>query len=314
VLLASVDLECSYEVLIIASMMASDMDLFRAPSARGKGGEEEVMLAEECKLKLAHHTGDHMTCLNVWNEWKLNDKNRQWCKSNYLNHKLLENAANVRTQLMDVMDKLKLKVVRGPTIKRKPKSSGKTRKRRMGENNHGESTDPVPVIRSFLSGYFTNIANKGANRAVFSHYSPDEHLAVGGNISSTALVALYLHPLCALSDMFDKNKMQYAELDWVMYTSITYTVKAVMKGVSKILWDWVKQDEGQARIKKLPQARLNGEAQPDVQTLDVETEQKIEEEKVMEEAKNKEEEENKKKRRADEIESIRQRALARRRH
>lgn len=318
VLVASAEkYHCSYEVVTIVSILAGDAELFKAPNPRSKRGEEEAIKAEECKLKLAHHTGDHMTYLNVWKEWRRHDKSRQWCKDNYINGKVLESSANVRNQLMDVMDKLKLKVVHGPVIKRKMKSSlsGKTRHRRVGEDDHGESTDPVPVLQSFLAGYFTNIANKGAHRSVFSHYSPDEHLSPNAstNISSTALVALHLHPLCSLSDMLDRNKIQYSELDWVLYSNITYTNKAVMKGVSKILWDWVKNGEGQARIKKLTTTRLNGEAQPNEEELDIEEEKKMIEQENKKMEMEKIETEQSKKRRAEEIDLKRQRALARRR-
>ncbi|KAI9361072.1 P-loop containing nucleoside triphosphate hydrolase protein [Pilaira anomala] len=315
VLIASAEeYHCSYEAVIIVSILAGDLDLFRAP--RVKDGEEEAIKAESCKLKLAHHTGDHMTYLNVWKEWKRNDKSKKWCKDNYINPKVLDIAANVREQLMDVMDKLKLKIVHGPVMKRKLKSSsGKTRHRRVGENDHGESTDPVPILESFLTGYFTNIANKGAHRSVFSHYAPDEHLSSQGvnNILSTMLVALHLHPLCSLANNLDRNNLQYSELDWVMYSNITYTNKAVMKGVSKILWDWVKNGKGQERIKKLPTTRLNGEAQPKIEELDLEAENKV----IQQENEKKEQEqveiEDSKKRRAEEIKLIRERALARRR-
>lgn len=305
VLLASVSLKCSYEVVIIISMLAGDMELFKSPRK-----EEEAIEAEKCKIKLAHHTGDHMTCLNVWHEWKWHNKSRSWCKDNYINYKVLETASSVRSQLMDVMDKLDLKVIKSELIQRK---KSKSSKRRVGENERAESVDPVPILKSFLTGYFTNIANKAAHRAVFSHYAPDEHLGqTSTGVSSTALVALYLHPLCALSNMLDKAKVQYSELDWVMYTSITYTNKAVMKGVSKILWDWVKQGEGQARIKKLPHTRLNGEAQPTVEAEDVEATHRQQAIQQQQEQTSALEEMASKKRRAEEIDMIRQRALARR--
>ncbi|KAI9319393.1 P-loop containing nucleoside triphosphate hydrolase protein [Dichotomocladium elegans] len=105
---------CSHEVLTIASILAGENDLFRAPSPRAKGGEQAVIEAEECKLRFAHHTGDHMTYLNVWNEWKRQNKARSWCRENYINAKVLETASNVRRQLVDTMDKLRLPLVRAP--------------------------------------------------------------------------------------------------------------------------------------------------------------------------------------------------------
>ena len=306
--------DCSHEVLTIASILAGENDLFRAPTARSRGGQQAVIEAEECKLRLAHHAGDHMTYLNVWHEWKRHDKSRAWCRENWINSKVLETAANVRRQLEDVMDKVHLRVTRAPRYK--PEKSKK--RRAMGEDESGRQIDPVPILKSFLAGYFTNIANKGANRSVFSHYSPDQHLTEGmtaevGDFtgSPTSLVALHLHPLCAFSDMLDRNRIRYSELDWVMYMHVTYTNKAVMKGVSKILWDWIKSGEGRERIRKLPKTRLNGEDAPNVLEMDHDAEvekAKQEDEKILEQIA-----EDKRKRRTEEIEEIRQRALARRR-
>ncbi|KAI9489766.1 P-loop containing nucleoside triphosphate hydrolase protein [Zychaea mexicana] len=306
--------ECSNEVLTIASILAGENDLFRAPSARSRGGQQAVIEAEECKLRFAHHAGDHMTYLNVWHEWKRHSKSRSWCKDNWINSKVLETAANVRRQLVDVMDKARLPIKRAPRWKQETKSS---KRRAMGDDENGRQVDPVPVLKSFLSGYFTNIANKGAHRAVFSHYSPDQHLTEGMTAevndftgSPTSLVALHLHPLCAFSDMLDRNRIRYSELDWVMYMHVTYTNKAVMKGVSKILWEWIKAGEGRERIRKLAKTRLNGEDAPNVLEMDHDAEAekaKLEDEKIMEEI-----EQDKRKRRAAEIEEIRQRALARR--
>jgi HrpA-like RNA helicase len=315
VLIASASLQCSYEVLIIASILASDLDLFKSPSPRAKGGEQDVIKAEECKLKLAHHTGDHMTCLNVWIEWKANDKSRTWCKDTFINYKTLESADNVRSQLLDVMDKLNLNIVRAPRIQeRKKSSSHRHRRRRVGQDKEGNTADPVPILQSFLAGYFTSLANKATHRSVFRHFAPDEHFnSDTATPASSALVALHLHPLCALSDMLDRHKLQYSELEWVMYTNITYTTKAVMKGVSKIVWDWVKNSDGHARIQQLPHARLTGEAQPNMEELDLEAQQKqeqIELEKMQHQVV---EIEESKKRRAEEIDMIRQRALTRRR-
>lgn len=307
VLVASAEeFDCSEEVLTIASILAGEYDLFRAPSARGRGGEEAVIEAEECKLRFAHRTGDHMTYLHVWEQWLDHNKSRSWCRENWINGKVLDTAANVRSQLADVMAKLRLPIKHAPRVPVKSKKKKKL--------TH-EEADPVPIIKSFLTGYFTNIANKGHNRAVFSHYSPDHHLTEGmtaeldERASSAALLALHLHPLCAFSDMLDRHKIRYSELDWVVYMHVTYTNKAVMKGVSKIVWDWVKGGAGYERIRKLPKTRLNGENAPNVQEMEHETvqaEAKRAHDRAIAEA------EVARMKRAQEIEAIRERALKRR--
>ncbi|KAI8096649.1 P-loop containing nucleoside triphosphate hydrolase protein [Halteromyces radiatus] len=326
VLLASCTFGCSYEVVTIASLLAGEMDLFKTPSLRGRGGahitkedmDKAMMEAEECKLRFAHHSGDHLTYLNVWNEWrryrKDKMKQKQWCQDNYIHGKVLETALRVRDQLMDVMKKLNLPIVHAPRIQ-----SSKQGKRQQDEN---ESIDAIPILKSFLTGYFSNVANKGAHRHVFSHYSPDKHFLMDGGIASMehqlddhhttgSLVALYLHPLCSFSDMLDRHKIRYRELDWVMYMHVTYTNKAVMKGVSKIIWDWVKESEGLKRLDRLPKTRLNGEDRPDVEEMEQEQIELVDHEAIQ--IQQEQALLDKQKRRAEEIEQIRQRALSRRR-
>lgn len=251
---SAIEHECSEEVLTIASILAGDHDLFRAPSPRQ--GEDVVAEAEKCKLKLAHHTGDHMTVLNVWRTWRDNDESKRWSRDNWVNHKALVMAKSVRSQLIDIMKDLKLPLVRGRRVE--IERSGRKKDGRSRETVR--EVDAVPILKSFLTGYYTNVANKATGRSVFSHYSPDQHFGEKTSHSSSALVALHLHPLCSLSDMFDRNKTKYSQIDWVMYMHVTYTNKAVMKGVSKILLDWVRSGKGHERIRQLASANLNGES------------------------------------------------------
>ncbi|KAI8061182.1 P-loop containing nucleoside triphosphate hydrolase protein [Gongronella butleri] len=322
---AATEYHCSHEVVTIISLMAGELDLFRTPSAprSGRGGHDpdemarRAMEAEQCKLRLAHHSGDHMTYLNVWTQWRKRSDNakeqRQWCRDNYVNAKVLESAVHVREQLIQVMDKLKLPLSHAPTLKKK-------------------KIDAVPILQAFLTGYFSNVANRQKHRHVFSHYSPDTHLLRDGGVASmeqshllddgnalgsSALVALHLHPLCSLSDAIDRDRVRFSDLSWVMYTHVTYTNRAVMKGVSKIVWDWVKTSDGLARVHKLPKTQLNGIDRPDVEEMEneeIERQQHLDDQ-LAQKAREKQEQEelNQKKRRADQIEAIRLRALSRRR-
>lgn len=347
VLVASaLSFNCSYEVVTIASLLAGEMDLFKTPSLRDRKGKrltkEEMDLArvdaEECKLRFAHHSGDHLTYLNVWNAWrryrKDRSKQRQWCHDNYIHGKVLETALRVREQLMQVMNKLDLPLTHAPRVKKQQKKRRKRNETNVtgaDDDEDEDDVDAVPILKSFLTGYFSNIANKSPHRHVFSHYSPDKHLlkdddsaasvdqrydgsGISNDHTTGSLVALHLHPLCSFSDMLDQHKIRYRELDWVMYMHVTYTNKAVMSGVSKIVWDWVKASDGLTRLQRLPKTRLNGEDRPDVEEMESEQVManddqenlRLQEQEAAAAAENQ-------KRRAEEIEQIRQRALSRRR-
>lgn len=52
--------------------------------------------------------GDHLTLLNVYNEFKKADRQRTFCRENYLNSRNLEYADDVRRQLSDICERLQL--------------------------------------------------------------------------------------------------------------------------------------------------------------------------------------------------------------
>lgn len=63
-------------------------------------------LKAHAKFESIH--GDHLTLLNVYNEFKKIERHRIFCHDNYLNHRNLEYAQEVRRQLSDICDRLQL--------------------------------------------------------------------------------------------------------------------------------------------------------------------------------------------------------------
>ncbi|KAL6208837.1 hypothetical protein ACLB2K_019782 [Fragaria x ananassa] len=62
------------------------------------------------KSAFAHIDGDHLTLLNVYHAYKQHIEDPSWCYDNYLSHKALQAADNVRQQLMCIMTRLNLKL------------------------------------------------------------------------------------------------------------------------------------------------------------------------------------------------------------
>ena len=52
------------------------------------------------KAHFAHLDGDHLTMLNAYHAFKQNGESQNWCWENYLNHRSLKSADNVRNQLV----------------------------------------------------------------------------------------------------------------------------------------------------------------------------------------------------------------------
>ncbi|XP_039264901.1 putative pre-mRNA-splicing factor ATP-dependent RNA helicase PRP1 [Styela clava] len=99
-LVASCDYNCSNEILSITAML-SVPQCFVRPSEAKKA-------ADEAKMRFAHIDGDHLTLLNVYHAYKQNQTNNQWCYDNFINHRSMASADNVRQQLARIMDRFAL--------------------------------------------------------------------------------------------------------------------------------------------------------------------------------------------------------------
>ncbi|XP_055689962.1 ATP-dependent RNA helicase DHX8 [Lutzomyia longipalpis] len=126
-LIMSVALNCSDEVLTIVSML-SVQNVFYRP-------KDKQSLADQKKAKFNQAEGDHLTLLAVYNSWKNNKFSNAWCYENFVQIRTLKRAQDVRKQLLGIMDRHKLDVV----------SAGK---------------NTVRIQKAICSGFFRNAAKK----------------------------------------------------------------------------------------------------------------------------------------------------------
>ncbi|XP_064647982.1 ATP-dependent RNA helicase DHX8-like [Lineus longissimus] len=126
-LIMSVQLACSDEVLTVVSML-SVQNVFYRP-------KDKQDLADSRKAKFHQAEGDHLTLLSVYNSWKNNKFSAPWCYENFVQIRTLKRAQDVRKQMLGMMDRHKLDVV----------SCGKNTAR---------------VQKAILSGFFRNAAKK----------------------------------------------------------------------------------------------------------------------------------------------------------
>uniref|UniRef100_A0A023F5M0 RNA helicase n=1 Tax=Triatoma infestans TaxID=30076 RepID=A0A023F5M0_TRIIF len=126
-LIMSVHLQCSDEILTVVSML-SVQNVFYRP-------KDKQALADQKKAKFNQAEGDHLTLLAVYNSWKNNKFSNAWCYENFVQIRTLKRAQDVRKQLLGIMDRHKLDVV----------SAGK---------------NTVRVQKAVCSGFFRNAAKK----------------------------------------------------------------------------------------------------------------------------------------------------------
>jgi pre-mRNA-splicing factor ATP-dependent RNA helicase DHX15/PRP43 len=95
--------QCSNEVLSITAML-SVPPCFMRPRDVAKA-------ADEAKARFSHVDGDHLTLLNVYHAYKQNTEDTSWCYDNFINHRAMKSADNVRVQLARIMRRFELPLV-----------------------------------------------------------------------------------------------------------------------------------------------------------------------------------------------------------
>ena len=164
-LLTSEDLGCTDEVVTIVSMLSVPSVFYRP-----KGREEESDARRE-KFMVAE--SDHLTLYNVYKQWKAKKYSASWCNENFIQPKAMRRVKEIRSQLLDIMEKNKMEI----------RSSG---------------TSWDPVRRAICSAYFHNAARmKG----------------IGEYFNLRTGMPCFLHPTSALYGMgFPADYIVYHEL------------------------------------------------------------------------------------------------------
>ncbi|OCH94206.1 P-loop containing nucleoside triphosphate hydrolase protein [Obba rivulosa] len=94
-LIKSVEYKCSAEMLTIVSMLSVPSVFYRP--------KERMEEADAAREKFNVPESDHLTLLNVYNQWKSHGYRDDWAMRHFLHPKLLRKAREVRTQLEDIM-------------------------------------------------------------------------------------------------------------------------------------------------------------------------------------------------------------------
>ena len=127
VLIYSVDMGCSDEILSVVAMLSVQTVFYRP--------KEKQQQADQKKAKFHDPHGDHLTLLNVYNGWKLSKFSNPWCFENFIQARNMRRAQDVRQQLVSIMERYKHQIV-----------------------SCGRNT--MKVRQALCSGFFRNAARK----------------------------------------------------------------------------------------------------------------------------------------------------------
>jgi len=128
-LILSVDLGCSKEILTLTAMLSVENPFYRP---RDKQAQADMK-----KAKFHQSEGDHLTLLTVYEAWEAAKFSNPWCYENFVQARSMRRAQDVRKQLVTIMDRYRLRLV----------SAGKNFKL---------------ICKAITAGYFMNAAKKDA--------------------------------------------------------------------------------------------------------------------------------------------------------
>ncbi|KAI0028653.1 P-loop containing nucleoside triphosphate hydrolase protein [Vararia minispora EC-137] len=158
-LIVSPEFSCSQDILTIVAMLSVPNVWLRPNSQRKE--------ADAAKQRLTVPDGDHLTLLNVYNEYQNNLHDRQWAWNNYLSQRSLQQADNVRAQLLRIMERFDL------AINTKVYANNPTR-------------HYVNIRQALACGFFMQVAHKEGEKGTY--VTVKDNQVVG------------LHPSCGLDN------------------------------------------------------------------------------------------------------------------
>lgn len=127
-ILAADKMGCVEEVLSIVAMLSEASALFFRP-------KDKKIHADSARARFTvKEGGDHLTLLNIWNQWVDSDFSFVWAKENFLQQRSLTRARDVRDQLAKLCERVEVTL---STV---------------------GAADLVPIQKSIAAGFFPNAA------------------------------------------------------------------------------------------------------------------------------------------------------------
>lgn len=138
-LIASEKYRCSEEIATIAAMLSVNGAIFYRP-------KDKLIHADTARKNFHVPGGDHLTLLNVYNQWQQCDFSTHWCYENFIQHRSMKRARDVRDQLVGLMQRVEMDLVSG-------------------------ITETINIRKAITAGYFYHVArlSKGGNYKTAKH-------------------------------------------------------------------------------------------------------------------------------------------------
>ncbi|XP_028392576.1 pre-mRNA-splicing factor ATP-dependent RNA helicase DHX16-like [Dendronephthya gigantea] len=128
-LIASEKYSCTDQILTIAAMLSVNNAIFYRP-------KDKAVHADNARKNFFRPGGDHLTLLNVYEQWAETNYSTQWCYENFIQHRSMKRARDVRDQLEGLMERVEIEITSNPH-------------------------DSIAVRKAFTAGFFYHTAHLG---------------------------------------------------------------------------------------------------------------------------------------------------------
>ena len=127
-ILAASKYGCVEEVLSIIAMLGEASSLFYRP-------KDKKFHADQARARFTNKDGgDHLSLLNIWNQWVDTNFSYVWARENFLQHRSLGRARDVRDQLSRLCDRVEV------------------------VSSTCGANDTIPIQKAITAGFFPNAA------------------------------------------------------------------------------------------------------------------------------------------------------------
>uniref|UniRef100_A0A5K3EGY2 RNA helicase n=2 Tax=Mesocestoides corti TaxID=53468 RepID=A0A5K3EGY2_MESCO len=106
-ILASEKYKCSDEAITIAAMLSVNNAVFYRP-------KDKVVHADAARKAFHHITGDHLTLMNIYNQWANADFSAQWCYEHFIQHRTMKRARDIRDQFVGLLERVEIQPMSNP--------------------------------------------------------------------------------------------------------------------------------------------------------------------------------------------------------
>lgn len=99
--------KCVEQILTISAMLSVNASIFYRP-------KDKILHADNARKNFFRPGGDHLTLLNVYDQWAESGHSTQWCYENFIQFRSMRRARDVRDQLEGLMERIEIELTSSP--------------------------------------------------------------------------------------------------------------------------------------------------------------------------------------------------------